>query len=195
MAYVSAATAGSLCGIYHTLAQYTTGTGTGLGGFFCSWRFAASDAAAVSGARMFVGMSSSVAAATNVEPSTLTNCIGVAQLSTSSTQLYIVYGGSAAQTAIALGTNFPPMTAAGATNGVAYELSVFASPNSNGTIGWRVERIGTQYVAEGHITPAVAGTQTPLNTTLLSPRAWRCNNTAAVAAGLDIIHLYLETDF
>ena len=195
LGYVSSGTAGNFAGHYVTAAQFTTGNGAGLGGFFYSSRFAFSDAAAVAGARAFVGVTSIVAAPTNVEPSTLTNSIGLAQLSTTNTQLYIVYGGSGAQTAIALGTNFPPMTAAGATNGVVYDLSLFSPPSANGVVYYRVERVGTPFVAEGKLTPTVVGTQTPASTTLLAPRAWRCNNTTASAVAIDILNVYIETDY
>jgi len=145
---VSSATAGSFAGHYLTAAQYTVGNGAGLGGFFYSCRFAFSDAAAVAGVRAFVGLSSSVATATNVEPNTIVNCIGLAQLSTDTTQLYLVYGGSVAQTAIGLGANFPPMAATGATGGNVYVLTLFSVGTENGIIYYRVERLGTTYVAK-----------------------------------------------
>lgn len=195
LGYVTAATAGTLSGHYSTAAQFTTGDGAGLGGFFYSCRFGFSDAAAVSGARAFVGLSSSVAVPTNVEPNTLTNAIGVAQLSTDATQLYLVYGGSAAQTAIALGTNFPPMAAAGIANGIAYDLTLFSPPSSNGVVHYRLERIGTAFVAEGTFSLTTPGTQLPANTTLLAHRAWRCNNAQALAVGIDILNVYIETDY
>ncbi len=195
LGYVSFAIAGALCGHYSAAAQYTTGNGSGLGGIFYSCRFAISDASTVGAARSFIGLSSSVAAPTNVQPNTLTNSIGIAQLSTDATQLYLVYGGSAAQTAIALGTNFPPQTGSGATTGIVYDFSLFSSPNSNGIIGYRIERVGTSFVAEGTLTPATPGVQTPISTTLLGHRAWRCNNTTAAAVGLDIITVYTETDY
>jgi hypothetical protein len=195
LSYVSAATAAGFAGHYSTVAQFTTGDGAGLGGFFYSRRFAASDAAAVAGVREFVGLSSSVAAPTNVEANTLTNCVGVAQLSTDTTQMYLVYGGSTAQAAIALGTNFPPMTAAGASNGVMYDLTLFAAPSANGVIGYRLERVGTAFVAEGTLTPGTPGLQTPLNTTLLADRAWRCNNATLLACSIDLINIYVETDY
>lgn len=195
LGYVSAATAAGFAGHFSASAQFTTGDGAGLGGFFYSCRFAASDAATVAGVREFVGLTSSVATPTNVEANTLLNCIGVAQLSTDTTQLYLVSGGSAAQAAVALGTNFPSMTAAGATNGVLYDLTLFAPPGSNGVIGYRLERVGTAFVAEGTLTPGTPGLQTPLNTTLLAHRAWRCNNATALACGLDVVNVYIETDY
>lgn len=193
--YVSVATVGGLASHYHAAAQFALGDGAGLGGFFHSRRFAITDAAAVTGARAFFGLSSTVAAPTNVEPSTLLNQIGIAQLSTDATQLYLVYGGSAAQAAIPLGINFPPMQGVGAINGVAYDLSIFSAPNLNGVVTIRLERIGTAFVYENTITPATAGVQTPLNTTLLAYRCWRTNNATALAVGIDICNIYQETDY
>lgn len=193
--YVSAATAGSLAGLYQAVAQVTTGNGSNLGGFFCSIRFAFTDAAAVSGVRAFVGVQASAAAPTNVEANTLVNSIGVAQLSTDTTQLYLVYGGSAAQTAIALGTNFPPMAAAGATGGDMYDFTVFSPPSANGVVYYQLEKVGTTLVASGTLTPTTVGVQTPASTTFLGWRAWRSNNATALACGIDIISAYLETDY
>ena len=176
--FVSAATAAAICGGYQTAAQFTTGSGTA-GGFMMSRYFGVSDAATVAGARMFVGVSSSVAAPTNVEPNTLLNSFGIAQLSTDSTQLYLINSGSAAQQ-LALGTNFPP-----ASNSTLYRLSLHAPTGLNGVINWRVDRMGTAFTTGGTVTPATAGVQTPLSTTLLALRAWRCNNATALACALD----------
>ena len=195
LGYISNNLAGNFCGHYNSQAQFTTGNGAGLGGFFYSCRFGVADTANPVGTRMFVGMSSSVATPTLVEPSTLTNCIGVAQLSADATQLYIVYGGSAAQTAIALGTNFLPYTGTGVTLGVAYDFTVYCPPSLNGVMYYRLERIGTAFVAEGTLTPTVVGTQTPASTTLLAHRAWRTNNANNGIVGIDIGGFYTETDY
>lgn len=192
LAYLSSTTAGNFGGHYSTVAQYSVGNGSGLGGFYYSCTFAFTDAAAVSGVRAFVGLSSSVATPTNVEPNAIVNALGVAQLSTDTTQLYLVYGGSAAQTAIALGTNFPPMQSTGATGGTTYTLTLFSSASENGIVYYRLERIGTTYFVEGTLTPTVVGTQTPASTTLLAHRAWRCNNATALAAAIDVMNVYME---
>ena len=111
--------AGSICGTQIALAQSTIGGGTGLGGFFMVVRFGFTDTAAA--ARAFVGMTASVAVPTNVEPSTLVNCIGVGKRA-ADTSLVICYGGSAAQTPIALGANFPASTS----STDVYELILYA---------------------------------------------------------------------
>ena len=185
--YVSATTAAAFCGHYGTVAQWTIGTGAGLGGFYYNCRFVPSDAANVTGARMFVGLRNTVSAPTNVEPNTQTNSVGVAQLS-SSANLQIVFGGSAAQTAIDLGAGFPANGASTA----AYELELFASPG-NQTIGYKVTRLDNGTVASGTLSGTV-GTQIPAATTLLAHTAWRCNNATLLACGLDVVQVYLETD-
>ncbi len=194
VAYVSAATAAAMCSV-RGQAQYTSGNGAGipLGGFFASFQFAFTDAAAVATSRAFVGMNNAVP--TNVEMSTRTNHFGIAKLSTDSTQLYLVYGGSAAQAAIPLGTGFPPMAGVGATNGVPYDLQIWCPPSQNGVFCWRLNRLDTGTSTGGTVTPTTPGVQTPLSTTLLAPSLWRCNNATLLACGLDVASVYVETEY
>ncbi len=196
LGFVSAATAGAMT--EHRLAGnplVSTGNGGGLGGFFYSGRFAIADAAVVAGARGFHGLIAGNAAATNVEPDSLINCIGVAQLSTDATQLYLVYGGSSAQAAIPLGVNFPPMNGVGESNGILYQLTINASPDANGVIRWMVERLGTSFFINGVITPATPGVQTPLSSVFMNPKMWRTNNATALAVAFDHSLTYIETDY
>ena len=187
--YVSAATAGALCGARAPSTQVTTG-GVGAGsGFFKIMRFGISDAVVVSGARMFVGMAASVSAPTNVEPSTLTNCIGVG-CRTADTRLQLFYGGTAAQLPIDLGANFPVDT----TTTDVYELALFAPPDTS-DVHWEVTRLNTGDAVSGTILSA-GGVASPAGTTLLSYlMAWRTNNATAAAVGLDIMSDYIETDY
>jgi hypothetical protein len=188
LGYVSAATAGSLSGHYSATAQFTIGATGGIGGFFYVCRFVVSDAAAVSGARMFVGLRNAVAAPTNVEPSSgQTNMIGVAQISTSN-NLQIVYGGSAAQAAIDLGANFP----ANSLSADLYELALFAPPDTQ-VIYYQLTRVNTGQTAEGTLSGTV-GTVIPAASTFLAHAAWRCNNATALAVGIDVVSVYIETD-
>ncbi len=189
LGYVSSATAGNLAGQYLGVAQVTVGDGSGNGGFYKVCRFGCSDAATVAGARQFVGVSSATSAPTNVEPSTLTNSIGIGH-GASDTTMKMYYGGTTAQTPIDLGSNFPANTL----STDVYELALFAPPNSNNTVYYEVTRLNTSNVATGTLT-GTAGTALPSSTTLLAyQRAWRCNNATAKAVGLDIMSDYIETD-
>lgn len=187
LGYVTAATAGTVGQWRCAAAQYTVGDGTTqLGGFHYIVRFGISDAAAVSGARMFMGIGSSITP-TNVEPSTLTQRIGVGH-GASDTNLKLFYGGSSAQTPIDLGANFPSNTL----STDVYELALFSAPNS-GDVHWQVTRLNTGHVASGTITNTGAAVL-PTNTTLLTPWGYRTNNATALAVGLDVMSAYVETD-
>jgi hypothetical protein len=187
LGYVSAATVGALSGHYSTNAQHTIGDGAGNGGFLYACRFVVADAAAVAGARMFVGLRNAVTAPTNIEPNAQTNLVGVGQLSTSN-NLHIIYGGSTAQTAIDLGVNFPVNTL----SADLYELTLYSPPGAANTLHYRVERIGTGFVATGQLAPGTAGVTLPAATTLLAHAAWRTNNATALAVGIDICNIYFE---
>ena len=193
---VSAATAPSSANIRYTTAFVTTGTANtlqgvyGSGGFLYVTRFGVSDAATVSGARMFVGLTSSTTAPTNVEANTLTNSAGVAQVSTDATQWYFVYGGSAAQTNLPLGTGL----GSPANTNVAWELVLYSPSNQNGVVGYQMTNLVQGNTAKGVIIPGAPGTQTPANTTALTYQMWRWNNATAAAVGVDLLNVYIETE-
>lgn len=182
LGYVSAATAGALAGGREAVAKYTTGAGPGLGGFFARYRFGISDPATVAGARMFVGLDALTVAPTNIDPSTKVNCIGVGQIGTSD-NLHIIRGNATAKTPIDLGVSFPANTNAG-----AYELNLFAPPA--GGCYWQVRRLNTTFEATGFL----PSTEIPVATQLLCHQLWRCNNATALAVGLDVCGIYIETD-
>ena len=182
LGYVSAATAGSLAGAREAVAKFTTGAGPGLGGFFARYRFGVSDAATVAGARMFIGLDALTAAPTNIDPSTKVNCLGVGQIGTSD-NLHIIRGNATAKTPIDLGANFPANT-----NVDAYELNLFAPPA--GGCYWQVRRLNTTFEATGFL----PSTEIPIATQLLCHQLWRCNNATALAVGLDVCGIYIETD-
>ena len=166
--------------------QFTVGGASGLGGFTYIVRFGISDAAAVAGARMFMGMRTATTP-TNVEPNTLTQCIGIGH-GASDTNMQLYYGGSAAQTPIDLGVNFPANTL----SVDVYELALFSSPSS-GDVNYEITRLNTGGVATGKITNSDA-TVLPTNTTLIGPWGYRTNNATALAVGLDVMSAYIETD-
>ncbi len=188
LGYNSAATAGQAGGHFLGAAQYTTGAGGGLGGFYYVCRFGSADTLA--SAIMFVGMSSSTATPTvTASPATFTNSIGVG-CATGDTNMSIYYGGSAAQTPIALGASFPAKTA----STDLYELVLFSSSATALSVGYRVTNVTSGVQASGTLTAASAGVQLPASTTFLAHRAYRSNNATATAVLMDIVSVYIETD-
>lgn len=188
LGYQSTAVAGNVTSLRTASAQITVGTGTGDGGFFFVIQFGCSDAATVAGARQFVGLWATTTAPTNVEPSTLVNAFGIGN-GAADTNLKLFYGGSVAQTPIDLGVNFPANTL----SSDWYEMILFSSPNDT-SVGYRVERLNTGDVASGTF-PGTQSNAIPASTTLLGPSLFRTNNATALAVGIDIGQIYLETDY
>lgn len=190
LGYVSAATAGAFAIVRQTATNITLGTtsgGVAVGGFFKVIRFGVSDAATVAGARMFMGINNGSAPGAG-EPSALTNVIGVGN-GASDTNLKLFYGGSAAQTPIDLGANFPANTL----SVDAYELALYCAPGSE-TVYYQVTRLNTGDQASGTLS-GTSGVALPAPTTLLAHTfCYRYNNATALAVGLDIISDYIETD-
>lgn len=180
---VSAATAGSLAVLREGSAMFVVGNGADLGGFFWVARFGFS--ALTADSRAFFGMRPAVAP-TNVEPSSLTNCIGIGR-GASDTNLNLFYGGSAAQPPIDLGANFPANTV----NLDIYELALFAPPSSSNTIYWQVSRLNTGDVAQG----TISGDATQVPAVLLGASFYVSNNATAASAAFDFVSLYVETNF
>jgi len=186
---VSTTVAGTFGNYYYTNPSFTLGSATSpaYGGFYYVLRFGISDT--VANPRTFVGLSNLTGAPSNVEPSTLTNSIGVGQ-GAANTNLFVYYGGSAAQTPIDLGASFPTNTS----STDWYEFTLFAPPTSNNTVYYQVIRLNTGDKASGTLT-GTAGTALPSNTILLAPRNWRTNNATAAAVTLALGSMYLETDY
>lgn len=190
--FVSATTAGSVSGTRLSANNPATLGNDTDGGFLFSCVFGCSDAATVSGARQFVGLRAATVAPTNVEPSTLTNAIGVGHGAADS-NLKIYSGGSAAQTPIDLGGNFP----ANSLSADGYLLVLYApqTPTVDGyKVGWYVKRLGTSFVASGILT-GTAGTELPALTQGLTLNHYRSNNATALAVGLDIGAMALALPF
>lgn len=157
-------------------------------GFYKIVRFGISDA--ISGASMFVGISTTNAAPSGgTEPSNLVLYIGVGN-NTTDTNLKIFYGGTSGQTPIDLGANFPTNT----TNTDVYELALFA-PAGRNIVYYEVTRLNTGHVATGTITDPTNGVIMPtLNTMINYCWHWRCSGASTSAVSLDIMSDYIETD-
>ncbi len=139
----------------------------------------------VTDARMFAGLMGTAAAATDVNPSTLTNILGVG-CDAGDTTLQLYAAGAAAQTRVDLGVNFPVNT----TGVDVYELALYAPPNGS-EVRFQVTRLNTGNVTSGVITVSA---NLPAATVLMAPYIWRTNNATAAACSFDWTSLYIETE-
>lgn len=175
----TAASSGSTGAMF--LAQnnfYKVGDGTKNGLVF-SCTFSIRDAATISGAQAFVGLSRNNRFPNDTaDPATYTEVIGVAQLASDGTQLYICYGGSVAQTPIALGSSAFPINP-----DHSYKFDVFCPPV--GGANWVLTNLSTAAVAFGAVPNT--GAALPATTSGMGYSAKR-NNGSTTTVGRIFIH-------
>jgi hypothetical protein len=190
--YPSSSVAGNFGGIRINAAQFSCGSGTPAdgSGVFAMMRWVESDAAPVSGRREFIGLANGLGAPSNVEPNTLTNVVGICQLSTDATQYYWYAAGSSAQTAVAIGTG---IGAPAGNSTTAWELTIWAPSAIANTFKLQLTNLSTGVTSTTSFTGAA--TVVPQSTTLLNVLMWACNNATAAAVGIDVCTLFLETEF
>jgi hypothetical protein len=188
----ASAAANLLAGVRLAVAQFTCGSGSATdgSGFWLIERWVESDPAPVAGRRAFHGMTATLTAfAFGTEVNALLNQIGIMQLSTDATQWYWIGAGSAAQAAVAVGTG---IGAPGGNSTTAWELAIFAPASVANTYYLLLTNITTGVTATQTFTGAA--TVVPQSATLLAWQCWATNNLTALATGVDLCSLYIETD-
>jgi hypothetical protein len=165
--------------------------GSNEGGFHAAWRFGI--VALNTDAKMFCGMMSTATAATNVNPNTLFNIVGLGKVSTDTTVLKMFANGSSGTAQGITLTNTGTMT------GIAntwWQVEIFCKSGDT-QFGFRVTRTssaGVETVDEGVIT----GTQgaaggIPADTTAFAPHWWMANTTAVTLTG-QFGQFFMDTD-
>jgi hypothetical protein len=187
--FQTSTTAGQVAFLRYGGGYITTG-GTGVGGFHFKIRFQIIDPATVTGARMFVGVSTTITAPTNVEPSTLVQCAGIGH-GASDTNMKIFWGGATAQAPVDLGASFPISGA----NGGIYELELFSFKGST-AIYYRVRYYTTDpLIPTATASGTLAAANTPNSTALLcAPWSYRTNNATALVCGYDVTSFMVDGD-
>lgn len=185
MGIVSAATTGAIASARSAVQQFWRGNAAGLGGFHVIWRFGIADASFVANGRTFAGLWASTGAPTDVNPSTLTNILGVGT-NAGDTELQLYAAGNAAQSRISLGANFPANTV----STDFYELALYCPPGAL-EVRYQVTRLNTGHSAIGTITDSA---RLPSTTTFLAPYLWRSNDGTASAVAIDWSSLHAETE-
>lgn len=179
---VSAATANSMAYERGTFGMVIRGDLPGQGGFFYSLRFALPTNLA--GKAVVMGLTSSTSITTTQVPSALLSCIMIAADS-GDTNLQLMHNDAAGTcTKTDLGSDF-------AKNDVdnLYEVIFFCPPNS-ASIHWRITRLDSGAVVEGEVVADL-----PPNSVQLSPQMWVANSGVATAVQMDLLRLYIESDY
>lgn len=183
---VTTAATTAVAGWSYTETMWGRGANAGDGGFFMVCRFGIATGTSVSTRRCFVGLRNSVAAPTDVNPSTQVNCIGVGY-DAADAQLQIMHNdASGACTKIALGAFFPrPST----DRTSCYELALYCAPAGT-TVGYEVTDLVTGAVANGTLS-----TDLPATTTLLAPLGYSSVGGTSGVTGITLMSLGIETDY
>lgn len=153
-----------------------------VGGFFyrCDWGPATGVATATS--RAFVGLRNLSTAPTDVEPSTLINCIGMGW-DAADTNVQIMHNdGSGACTKIDLGFAVPT-----ADRTQLYELEMFSPKGTTQSVTYTVTNINTGAVATGTVTTNLPGT-----TALLSSQGWMSVGGTSSVIGIALNSMWLD---
>lgn len=186
---VTTAATTAVAGFRGGVAQRRIGTPSASipGGFFFACRWGPATGVATTTNRGFVGMTNSTAAPTDVQPSTLTNMVGMGWDAADTNIQLMCNDGAGTATKTDLGASFPVPTA-DRTN--MYELVLFSPNSTTQSVGYRVTNLGTNAQVSGTIT-----TDIPSNTTLLAPRGWMSVGGTSSVIGIALTSLYIETDF
>lgn len=186
---VTVAATTAVAGWRYASVRFTIGNNNstdGAGGFHYVCMWGPSTGVSTTTNRAFVGMANTTGAPTDVEPSSITNIVGMGW-DAADTNIQIMHRGTGAVTKIDLGASFPVPTA---NNTEVYELSMFSPANTTTqTVGYRVQNMATGDIAEGTIT-----TNLPTTTTALAPRGWMSVGGTSSVIGIALMKLYVETD-
>jgi hypothetical protein len=172
---ITAAGAGSVAGINDTALMHFLGNASNRGGFLFIQRFGLPTV--VADERYFFGFRASVAAPTDVDPSTLTDVIGIGVDGTDANLQVMHNDAAGAATKVNLGASFPPRTA-----GVAYELVLECLRNAT-VVNYSVRRLDVV----GTPARGVLSSNLPLNTAFLGRYGFISNNATASAIAFDLM--------
>lgn len=183
---VTTAALGAVAGFRSGTLDVVRGPAAPIGGFHMVTRFGPTTGLSNTNNRLFVGLSSSTANPTEVEPSTLTNIIGVGWDSADANLNIFHNDASGTATKVDLGVNFPVPTT---DRSKIYELDLFAIAGGS-TVSWMVTDLLT-----GAVTQGVISTDLPANTQYLAPRGYSTSGSSSAVTGIALFGMYMETDY
>lgn len=182
----SAATANSAAELRVATYQCYRGDNTGgaaLGGFFLVTRFAVSSVTL--NQRVAVGLFSSIAAtAVTQNPSALLNCVFVGWDSADTNLQLMCNDGIGSCTKINLGSSFPANTP-----DAVYEVALFCPPMGS-SINYLIKRLDVPAAVSGELT-----TDIPALSQLLAWHIYANNGGTAASVVIELMRMYLETDY
>lgn len=178
---VTVAAAAAVAGFFLNYAPFWRGNAAGLGGFFFVARVGIATGVTTATKRCFIGMSNSIVAPTDVNPSTLTNIIGVGYDAADTTWQLMF---NAASTTTKVNTS---ITRPSADRTTMVEVVIYVPPNGT-TATVQITDLGAGTTFTGSNSANI-----PANTTFLSPRGYASVGGTSSVVGIALTSLYIET--
>jgi hypothetical protein len=176
----------AVCGFRGGAQQWTIGGGTGSGGFAFGMTWSPATGV-VSTHRAFAGLRGSTGAPTDVEPSSVTNLVGMGY-DAADTNIQLIHNdGSGTATKIDLGASFPKPSA---DRTKAYRIQLYSPPGTTQSVSYLVRDLETGAEATGTIT-----TDLPSTTTALNPYAYMSVGGVSSVIGIAVRNMKIETEF
>lgn len=182
---VTTAATTAVAGFRGGAQQYWRGNAAGRGGFLLVCRWAPATGVAVPTSRAFCGLRALTGAPTDINPSTMTNIIGMGWDSADTNVQMIRNDGGGVASKIDLGAAFPRPVA---DRTAVYEVMLFAPPNAA-----EVQYEVTDLVA-GAVATGTLSTDIPAAVTGLNPYAYHSVGGTSSVVGITLMSLYVETD-
>jgi hypothetical protein len=183
---VTTAAANAVAGFRLGALSVWRGNAAGLGGFRCRMRWGNATGAATATNRAFCGLANSIAAPTDVEPSSLANMIGMGWDAADTNIQLMSNDAAGVATKIDLGASFPvPVTDRSA----VYDIELYCAANDT-KIDYAITNVVTGVVAAGSVTVDL-----PTATALLAPRGWISVGGTSSVIGFALMSLMLESDY
>lgn len=188
-ALVTVAAATAVAGYRTTVNFLTRGNAANIGGFYIAQYWGPATGAATATTRAFCGVSNSVAAPTDVEPSAAANINQVGMgWDAADTNVQIMHNDNTAAVSVKidLGASFPVPTVDRTT---IYKCEIWCAANEN-KFNYRVTNLVTGNTVRGD---TGVSTRIPANTLFLSPRCWMSVGGTSSVIGIATFGIYGDT--
>jgi hypothetical protein len=186
-ALVTVAATTAVAGWRSATAQWSVGgAGASDGGFEFMCRWGPATGVATTTNRGFCGLANSVAAPTDVEPSTITNMIGMGW-DAADTNIQLMRRDGSTLTKIDLGSNFPVPVS---DRTKVYEIYLYSPSGATQSVQYLVTDLATGNTASGTIT-----TLLPTTATFLCPRCWMSVGGTSSVIGVALMNIFISSTY
>lgn len=186
---VTTASTSAVAGVRSSVAEFWRGNAAGRGGFYFSTIWGpATGPSTTANLRLFAGLVGATGAPTDVDPSTITQCIGMGADAADTQLQFMHHTGTGGITKVPIGSSitFPKPTS---DRVELYQLEMFC-PSNESYVEWRVTKLRT-----GDVFSGVANTNLPAAGTLLNPRICASVGGTSSVVGVAFVNLYIETPY